>query len=148
MTRGPAQRWNRNVQEIRLQPENTPSSIRDSVYDKVNSSLFKFYNMFDDVLIKNQNGMDIEIKNSTDVYKIAQSMSALTRAGIEIERWEFEKQRRIEDVAGQLLLELKMALGDEPEVYQKLLPLMDRAVAAVKDQYTAKEENLPAIDIE
>ena len=104
--------------------------------------------MFDDVLIKNQNGMDIEIKNSTDVYKIAQSMSALTRAGIEIERWEFEKQRRIEDVAGQLLLELKMALGDEPEVYQKLLPLMDRAVAAVKDQYTAKEENLPAIDIE
>ena len=148
MPRGPAQRWKRNVQEIRLQPENTPSSIRDSVYDKVNSSLFKFYNMFDDVLIKNQNGMDIEIKNSTDVYKIAQSMSALTRAGIEIERWEFEKQRRIEDVAGQLLLELKMALGDEPEVYQKLLPLMDRAVAAVKDQYTAKEENLPAIDIE
>ena len=148
MPRGPAQRWKRNVQEIRLQPENTPSSIRDSVYDKVNSSLFKFYNMFDDVLIKNQNGMDIEIKNSTDVYKIAQSMSALTRAGIEIERWEFEKQRRIEDVAGQLLLELKMALGDEPEVYQKLLPLMDRAVAAVKDEYTAKEENLPAIDIE
>ena len=148
MPRGPSQQWKRNVQEIRLQPENTPSSIRVSVYDKVNSALFKFYNMFDDVLLKHSSGLDVEIKNPTDVYKIAQSMSALTRAGIEIERWEFEKQRRIEDVSGQLLLELKMALGDEPEVYQKLLPLMDRAVAAVKDQYTAKEDSLPAIDIE
>lgn len=147
MAKGPARQWKQDAKELRLQPENAPIQFKDSVYGQLKSSLFAFYNLMGDITMKHQMGLDIDIKNATDLYKVTQSFSALAKAGVEIERWEFEKQRRIEDVSKILLAEFKSFLHDEPELYARLIPIMDRAVEVVKDEYVAKEDTLPAIDI-
>ena len=147
MPKGPKRQWKQNAQELRLQPDKLPPTYRESVYDKLKSSLFNFYNMFGEVSMKADLGQQIEIKSATDAYKIAQALSSLAKAGVELERWEFEKQRRIEDVADLLLDDFRAILADQPEVYAQLIPIMDMTIEHVKSQYVAKEQDMPAIDI-
>lgn len=69
---------------------------------------------------------------------MSQSLAAMAKTGIDLERWEYEKQRRIEDTANEILSEVRVQLANDPETYQKFYDIVQSSTEVVKSRRTAR----------
>lgn len=148
MARGHFKHYGVDAKELRLQPNSKPKTIGESVAPQMQGIIKKIFDSMGEILSKHQMGRKVEIQNVSDFYKIASGMNALVKSQIEIERWEFEKTRRIEDVAEMFKTDLQRLLSARPELYSEMLPLMDEAAENISKEITAQEDEMPVVDID
>lgn len=139
--------YGRDSKEMRLMPENKPKGMKESFFIKIQDLTTTMFNMLGEMLQRSQAGQKIDIQNVSDFYKVANGMAALTKSAVEIERWEMEKTRRIEDVARIFKKNFMDLLVQQPELYEELLPLIDQAAEMLTKEYTAQEDSMPPIDV-
>ena len=148
--RGNFKAYGRDTKELRLMPRNQPENVRkmkEAFFPKIEGITKQMFDMLGEMLQRSNFGEKVEIKNVADFYKVASGMAALTKSAVEIERWEFEKTRRIEDVAELLKRNMGSLLAQDPELYERFLPLIDQAAEDLAKEYTAQEDTMPPIDI-
>jgi hypothetical protein len=139
--------YGRDAKEMRLMPKNRPTGMQESFFVKIQDLTTTMFNMLGDMLTRSQVGQEINIQSVSDFYKVANGMAALTKSAVEIERWEMEKTRRIEDVAAIMKKNMMDLLVQRPDLYQEMLPLIDQAADMLTEEYVAKEDAMPPIDI-
>ena len=140
----------RDAKEMRLMPKNKPENVhkmKEAFFPKIEGITKQMFDMLGEMLQRSNFGEKVEIKNVADFYKVASGMAALTKAAVEIERWEFEKTRRIEDVAELLKRNMASLLAQDPELFERFLPLIEQAAEDLNKEYTAQEDVMPPIDI-
>ena len=139
--------YGRDAKEMRLLPKNKPKTIRDAMIPQMQGIIKKIMDSLGDIVARGNVGENVQVESVSDFYKLAQGYNALAKSQIEIERWEFEKTRRIEDIAEMIGNELKRELSARPDLYAELRPLIDQAAENVKEQITPREDEQPVIDV-
>lgn len=132
---------------MRLLPKSKPKLMEEAFLPRIEGITKTMFDMLGEMLQNSQMMQKVDIKNVSDFYKIAAGMSALTKAVVEIERWQMEKTRRIEDISGTMKAELTDLLAQRPDLYAEMLPLIEQAEANMVKEYTAQEDTMPPIDV-
>lgn len=131
----------RPAQEMRVQPKVEPKSVssRPSVYERAANSIFQFCGVIEEILMNSSVDIaTIRPQSINDIFRMSQSLAAMAKTGIDLERWEYEKQRRIEDTANEILSEVRVQLANDPETYQKFYDIVQSSTEVVKSRRTAR----------
>ena len=79
----------------------------------------------------------IAVVDTNDLYKISNSLSGLTRALVEIQRWQAERHGFLEEAAEQIAAQFRSLLAERPELLEEILELLEeskeRAVPQLPD---------------
>jgi len=79
----------------------------------------------------------IAVVDTNDLYKISNSLSGLTRALVEIQRWQAERHGFLDEAAEQIAAQFRSLLAERPELLEEILELLEeskeRAVPQLPD---------------
>lgn len=70
----------------------------------------------------------VKVENVNDFYKLANALSGLSRARTESEKCLMEASGLVSLAGMKIIEEIKIGLSAYPDLYEQLLPIMDRAV--------------------
>jgi len=114
-------------------PKKMPDTIKRSVYLEVKRSSDNARNIIINILRNTERNIEhLTIESAKDLAQIVNALSSLNRADIEAERWEVEQTRRLEDAAGLLKAEIRMILGEDPDLARKICEVTDKAYQRAK----------------
>ena len=66
----------------------------------------------------------IAVVDTNDLYKIYNSLSGLTRALVEIQRWQAERHGFLDEAAEQIAAQFRSLLAERPELLEEILELL------------------------
>ena len=69
----------------------------------------------------------ISVTDSNDLYKLANSLSGLAKAYVEISRWEAEKIGLLDEAMENLCAEVQILLSQDPELLERILIIIEQA---------------------
>ncbi len=81
----------------------------------------------------------IRLGDPNDIYKIINALTGLTRARIEMSRWEAERSGLLLEARELLLAEFRRAVPERPELLEELKQLYEELITTQEERLAIEE---------
>jgi len=117
---------------LKKRPREFPVSITNNLHREFEQAILQCKDICLKIVEANSDIGSFQIDNPNDLQRIASALSQISRAAIDMEKWECEKTRQLEDAGEAIKIEIRRMLQERPQLATQLCEIADSATKRVQ----------------